>query len=133
MTEAPLCHVWLWLTVWTTASHHSGLCIFIGNLPLVKRGEQQKGGGGGKGWDFLEASFLCGSAGWKMFKSRESPKHCLGSRMMEAGKSQLCFSVILLWPDLTCTPRAQSCDFSCSSCFDICVLVLLLHSRTTVS
>lgn len=34
-----------------TASHHFGVCIFIRNLPSVKRGEQQKGGGGDKAWD----------------------------------------------------------------------------------
>lgn len=57
---------------------HFGVCIFIRNLPSVKRGEQQKGGGGDKAWDLLETPILRGSAGWNTFKSKESPKFWAG-------------------------------------------------------
>ena len=55
-------------------------------------------GGGDKAWGLLEAPFLSGAAGWKTYRRQESPKHCLTLRMLEEGKSQLCFSLTLLWP-----------------------------------
>lgn len=57
----------------------------------------------------------------------------------EGGKSQLCFPLTLLRPDLAHTPPSQSCDFFCSYCFYIWsstlhmgFFLLGLHSRQSL-